>query len=315
MLDPRAPERERCVTIVAERLSSLSTGDALVGRADDGGPRIRWSLIAADLDRKLIPSLWRRFQEAGLIPPPPGEGIERCFRIHHTCATCHGDGERRDFKTSRRGPCDVCQGKGRWEARSNCPRPSSLRACAAFASDPAGILRAEQLAALAVERLRPWSYVRRRRYRPSEEAAYPPLTRVTWRTVRPGDEVVPSRATPCVAGLVVDATSRACKDAGIAVAGLPKDSHGAFYLQWGTTPASPEIDRAGHEAWRTLAARGARIPRNGMSNPLPPGLATIGLPFAEVADPFEPLSGILDLGYLLEELAPGVAYLVAPEPA
>lgn len=174
------------------------------------------------------------------------------------------------------------------------PTPTTVRAAVAIASDPAGIATAEALVCEVRQRLEPWGVPRPRgiRWRIEERpwggmAADRPWM-PSWPAVhRFGDPDAVGQQLP-----------------------------GEFWRRWPLNTRSLgrrfAQDLAAHAEWRRLVARGARVTPTCAAVPVTPGASVVGMAFAALPDPFEPLLAVWGLGYAVDAIAEEVVVLVAP---
>jgi hypothetical protein len=190
--------------------------------------------------------------------------------------------------------------------------------CAALASDPDGVVRAEALALEIADRLTPW--------RPS--VARSPLpddggrARFLWRgwAARPFRILRPGKYGSTLCPLVLEAVARAAKDADLVQLGFgwnPGYPDGDESADAAPSTSSLVVPWAEHDgyvarAWPRLVERKARVPPNGLTRPLRRDFAAHGERFAVLRNPFEPMAALWQLGYQIDTIDQSAINLAMP---
>lgn len=313
MLSPETPQLNPCLLLLKELLTERNREQRAIVANADGSLRIRWSKLSEPLNRELAPEFWARLLAAELLPASWHRHPMRRFRIYKFCSGCMGTG------TTLGGdpyvqPCAACDGRGHWTTSGPSAIPETVRTCLSFAANPQAIEKAEQLTLSARQRLAIWNLRSGRCKYDIVSDELEPLAQLCWRVVSAkANPLHLSRRQNHLHGVLVDAVSRAAGYRRRQFPQLPQDAHQIHLwpVSYGAR-ASPEIDRSGDRVWRLLADSGTTVPAFGMSKTFPKTFKARGKRFSELENPFEPLCAIWSLGYILEELTPTDAFLVAP---
>ncbi len=180
--------------------------------------------------------------------------------------------------------CGHCRSQGKQIGQeTDYPEPPSKTIAVALAGDPEGVEAVEELAREAATRLGPWGF--------AEKA------RLTWRVGGP----LPAWPWALSEQLrLFDFLQRGEREVWLSPASKAFQRRsdevgiGAFFSQ-------AQRHAEGDQFWRSASARGDRV-RAGyegvLGEELHPAEALVGRPFAELANPFEPLLAIWELGYV-----------------
>ena len=296
MFSPEHPNREACHALLAELLGERS------GVLQDEAPYVRWRALGHALNETLVEPFWAACVSLGLVPvgwSSPTRGFYR----QRLCEVCQGFGFILGGQPYSR-PCERCNGRGEFVSEVT-STPPGLRVCLPFAMDPVGAATAEANARRFVHRLAPWCDLGGGAQLPRQ---------CHWRVARVGDrpaQLFLRRKRAYLSLILVDAVSRACLESRERYPPLPDSSHALQQYQSWSRP-DPALARAGHAAWQALSRQGAVVPEFGMTGRFPRSLSTIGQRFSALDDPFEPLVGIWDAGYALEDFSSEAILMVAP---
>ncbi|MDB4994439.1 MAG: hypothetical protein JWM74_1871 [Myxococcaceae bacterium] len=185
--------------------------------------------------------------------------------------------------------------------------PPTIAACLALASDPAGILAAEDLAREAVRRLAPWGV--------------PPLRATIWTVVPKWPLAAVQGGEPVFNAVYMSLQMRPPKRGNVLYLDGAFQTAATILAQHLAIRAAGDLvtlqlcgaftDAVGFAArWQAAAGLGMLAPKYEHA----PGehVPAAGTPFSELPDPFEPLLELMHLGYWLSGATADALLLVAP---